>query len=121
MEHKREDQTRRALSDERLRALAARLNDFFDPEGPVDIPAMLFVAGLQVLGRPGGTLTREEKTQLIHIGACAVLEPYGYYRMTGRDERGYPQYEPLRRVEPEAAASGELLKEALIKYFDESL
>lgn len=121
MEHRTEDRTSLASSDERLRAIAARLHGFFDPEGPVDIPAMLFVAGLQALGRPARPLTREEKTELIHIGACAVLAPYGYYRLEGRDERGFPHYEPVRRVEPSAAADGELLKEALIKYFDESL
>lgn len=102
--------------DERLTAIAERLTRFFAPEGPADIPAMLFVAGLQTLGRPSGPLSREDKMALMHIGVCAVLEPYGYYRMTGRDADGYPQYELVRRVE--ASAEGRILKEALIKYFD---
>lgn len=106
------------VSDERLQAIAARLTEFFAPEGPVDIPAMLFVAGLQTLGRPSGSLSREDKMALIHIGTCAVLEPYGYYRMVGRDAQGYPQYESVRPLDA-GTSDGLLLKEALIKYFDQ--
>lgn len=102
--------------DERLREIAARLTEFFAPEGPVDIPALLFVAGLQTLGRPSAPLSREDKMALIHIGTCAVLEPYGYYRFSGRDAQGFPQYQPVRALDA-ADGDGILLKEALIKYF----
>ena len=104
-------------TDEKLQAIAARLAGFFSPDSPVDIAEMLFVVGLQTFGRPCGNLSREDKMALMHIGTCAVLEPYGYYRMTGRDADGYPQYELLRPVEARAAADGQLLKEALVKYF----
>ena len=39
-------------TDEKLHAIALRLAEYFSPDAPVDIPALLFVAGLQVFGRP---------------------------------------------------------------------
>lgn len=108
-------------TDEKLHAIALRLAEYFSPDAPVDIPALLFVAGLQVFGRPAAPLSREDKTALMHIGACAVLEPYGYYRMTGRDVQGYPQYESVRPLDASQAENGDLLKEALVKYFADCL
>ena len=37
-------------TDEKLHAIALRLTEYFSPDAPVDIPALLFVAGLQVFG-----------------------------------------------------------------------
>lgn len=49
-------------TDEKLHAIALRLAEYFSPDAPVDIPALLFVAGLQVFGRPAAPLSREDKT-----------------------------------------------------------
>lgn len=108
-------------TDEKLRRISARIAEFFSPDSPVDVSAMLFVAGLQTLGRPMDNPSRDDKMALMHIGACAVLEPYGYYRMTGRDTDGYPQYELLKPVDAAAASDGSLLKEALANYFADLL
>ncbi len=108
-------------TDEKLRAISARIAEFFSPDSPVDISSMLFVAGLQTLGRPAGNPSRDDKMALMHIGTCAVLEPYGYYRMTGRDASGYPQYELLKPVDADAASDGSLLKKALVNYFGDLL
>ena len=56
-------------TDEKLQAIALRLTEYFSPDAPVDIPALLFVAGLQVFGRPAAPLSREDNTAMMHIGA----------------------------------------------------
>ena len=108
-------------TDEKLRVIARRIGEFFLPDAPVDVPSMIFVAGLQVLGRPEAGLSRDDKLAVMHVGTCALLEPYGYYRMTGRDGDGWPQYELLRPVDERASSEGELLKEALAGYFADLL
>ena len=97
-------------TDEKLRKISARIAEFFAPDSPVDISSMLFVAGLQTLGRPADNPSRDDKMALMHIGTCAVLEPYGY-----------PQYELLKPIDADAASDGSLLKEALVNYFGDLL
>lgn len=83
-----------------------------------DLNGILFLIGIQELGRWDGNFTKEEKQDLMHIAVCSLLESDGYFKFTGRDADGWPHFKPLRPVNIEGVkAQGELLKIKIIEYF----
>ena len=55
---------------------------------------------------------------IIHIGICTVLEPFGYYRFDFYDDDGWPHFvlvEELPVLKPGEQAI--LMKEAIVDYF----
>ena len=86
-----------------------------------DLPnlnSILFLIGIQELGRFGDKFTKEEKQDLMHVAVCTLLEPEGYFKFKGRDADGWPHFETLKRVDIEGVKAQEkLLKEKVIQYF----
>lgn len=85
---------------------------------PEDLNAVLFLIGVQELGKGALNFTKEQKQDLMHIATCKLLSLNGYYRLAGLDEDGWPHWEktgpiPKMRVEKQEA----LLKENAIIYF----
>ena len=84
----------------------------------MDTEGVLYLIGLQEYGRPHEPLKKEDNVNLIHVGLCTVLEPFGYYRFDFIDEQGWPHFE---LVEPlPYLKSGEqsvLIKSAIVDYF----
>ena len=107
--------------DEKLCEIASRLESFFDAGVPVGIQEMIFVAGLQVVGKHQGSLSPTDKMDVMHCGMCAILETKGYFRMTSRRDDGYPVYEQLKEINMEKDARGELLRDAIISYYGDLL
>lgn len=85
----------------------------------LDYTAILFLIGVQELGKDFQPYKKDQKVELIHIGICSVLIPFGYYRFIGRDEEGWPHFERtdllpgLNPVEQEL-----LVRRAIIRYFN---
>lgn len=92
---------------------------FSDGEEP-DLDAILFLIGVRELGLPKARFKKDEKLDLLHIAICRLLMPYGYYRLIGADEQGWPHYELIEKL-PNLKAGEQtiLMKEAVIRYFDE--
>ena len=87
-----------------------------------DLQEVLFLIGLQELGRLQEKFTKEEKQDLIHIGTCELLCREGYYNFKGRDQDGWPHYEHIRQIPFEGVAAQEIyLKEKITEYFQEYL
>lgn len=85
-----------------------------------DLNAVLFLIGLQELGRLDGKFTKEQKQDLMHIAICHLLSFDGYYAFKGRDGDGWPHYELLKPVQEKGVAmQEEFLKEKVILYFKE--
>lgn len=85
-----------------------------------DLQAILFLIGVNVLGRSEGTFTKEEKQDLMHIAVCEVLSFLGYYEFTGRDSEGWPHYRLLQTLPAvNLPEQEELLKGACLQYFEE--
>ncbi|MEM9885703.1 MAG: hypothetical protein AAF849_07415 [Bacteroidota bacterium] len=83
-----------------------------------DLNAILFLVGIQELGRVQDTFTKEEKQDLMHIAICSLLREDGYYEFVGRDADGWPHYESLVPIEVEGVKAQErLLKVKIIEYF----
>jgi len=86
-----------------------------------DLDAVLFLIGIQELGRVQSNFSKEEKQDLMHIAVCQLLSEEGYFEFEGRDADGWPHYKSLRPLHIEGANMQEqLLKEKVITYFKEN-
>ena len=85
-----------------------------------DLNALLFLIGVQELGRWRQDFSKEEKQDLMHIAVCRLLADVGHYAFVGRDDEGWPHYELTAKVPPMDLAEQErLLKQQIVVYFDE--
>ena len=85
-----------------------------------DLNAILFLIGVQELGRWKDAFTKEEKQDLMHIAVCCLLEYSGYYEFVGRDADGWPHWKQLKPIKIKGEQEQErLLKINAIKYFKE--
>ncbi|MEQ8706940.1 MAG: hypothetical protein RIC19_23610 [Phaeodactylibacter sp.] len=92
----------------------------FDRTALPDLNAILFLIGIQELGRWPDSFTKEEKQDLMHIAVCRLLSYGGHYAFAGRDADGWPHYELRRPVETKGLEAQEnLLKQYAIQYFQE--
>lgn len=95
-------------------------NQFGDGE-TLDLQAILFLIGIQELGKGYREFSKEEKMDLLHIAICKLLSNYGYYAFEGLDKDGWPHYTTNEKLPP--LKPGEqtiLMKEAAILYFEEN-
>ncbi len=95
---------------------------FSDGEEP-DLDAVLFLIGVRELGvPPKRKFKKDQKLGLLHIAICRLLTPYGYYELQSVDQDGWPHYE-LKKKLPflKPGEQSILMKEAVIRYFDEEV
>ena len=84
-----------------------------------DLKDIIFLVGIQELGKGYKKLSKDEKIDVMHIGLCHLLEPYGYYEFIGRDEQGWPHWNNLENLPAlSEAEKNALLKRAIIEYFE---
>ena len=53
-------------------------NKFADGD-TLDLDAIIYIIGLQELGKLNTNYKKDEKINLMHIAICRLLEPFGYY------------------------------------------
>jgi hypothetical protein len=96
------------------------VKDTLGRESLPDLNAILFLIGIQELGRWSAKFTKEEKQDLMHIAVCSLLSYDGYYRFIGRDTDGWPHYEAIKPFgEKGVKPQEEYLKGKVIQYFRE--
>jgi len=84
----------------------------------IDIQAVLFLIGLQELGKGKIKLSKNEKLDVMHIAICTLLAPYGYYEYEGLDKDGWPHWKANEKLPPlKPAQQQQLMKQAIIEYF----
>lgn len=84
-----------------------------------DLEAILFLIGINELGRVGSKFSKEQKQDLMHIAVCRLLSDEGYYRFEGYDDEGWPQWEARRELPVMNAVEQEAwLKRKVITYFE---
>lgn len=85
-----------------------------------DLNAILFLVGVQELGRWKTEFTKEEKQDLMHIAVCRLMSYDGHYAFDGRDDDGWPHYVLLKPFTTKGVKEqSEYLKKKLIQYFQE--
>lgn len=94
------------------------LTERFSDAEALDVEGVLYLVGLQELGQIHRKMKKDDNVNLIHIGICSVLEPFGYYRFDFFDEEGWPHFELLEELPPlKPGEQSILMKEALVEYF----
>lgn len=85
-----------------------------------DLQGMIFLIGVQELGKGYQNFTKEEKQDLMHIATCKLLSYEGFYKLIGVDADGWPQYEKAKTM-PQMPLKEQdlLLKINIIRYFEE--
>ena len=112
------NQTRDKKLKERWDRLVSILNERFSDGETIDVEGVLYLVGLQELGQIHQKMKKDDNINLIHIGICTVLEPYGYYRFDFYDEEGWPHFELLEALPNlKPGEQSILIKEALVGYF----
>ena len=86
---------------------------------PVDLNAVLFLIGVEELGRGPSNFSKEEKQDLMHIGICKVLSLSGFYQLEGVDEEGWPHWKLVKKLPRfDLLEQEKLLKINVIDYFE---
>ena len=86
----------------------------------LDYAAILFLIGVQELGKTDVKFRKDQKVDLMHVAICTLLEPYGYYTYEGRDEDGWPHFRRVEDLPPLSPPEQELLiRKAIVHYFRE--
>ncbi|MFT7589056.1 MAG: hypothetical protein ACI959_001270 [Limisphaerales bacterium] len=85
-----------------------------------DLQALLYLIGIQELGQVHHKFSKEQKQDLMHIAVCKLLSTDGYYNYIGKDEEGWPHYEPSKSLPSLSIGQQEvLLKKNIIHYFSD--
>jgi hypothetical protein len=88
---------------------------------PGDLNSVLFLIGVQELGKGPIRFTKEQKQDLMHVAVCTVLSLSGYFRQLPPDADGWPHFEQTESVPPgDLLAQETLLKTHVIRYFAQS-
>jgi hypothetical protein len=97
--------------------LCHRLGDQFGEEP--DLQAILFLIGVQELGKGPQKYSKDEKQDLMHIAVCRLLSTFGYYELIGEDQDGWPHWELVKKLPPLTLKEQDwLLKQAVVEYFE---
>jgi hypothetical protein len=83
-----------------------------------DIPALLFLIGVQELGKFGKKLTKDQKVDVMHVAICTLLSQYGFYEFEGRDAEGWPHFRETDKLpQLNALQQSKFIREAIVDYF----
>lgn len=108
--------------DEKLKnrweQVVAFLSEKFAEGEVLDLDAIIYIIGIQELGKFQQLFKKDEKINLMHIAICRLLEPYGYYEFDYFDHEGWPHYKAKETLPTlKAGEQTVLMKEAIVNYF----
>lgn len=84
-----------------------------------DPESILFIVGVQELGKGVQDFNKTQKVELIHIGVCTILSDKGYYTFSHRDDDGWPHFKNIKKLPVlKGHEQDQFMKEALVRYFD---
>ena len=86
-----------------------------------DLNAILFLIGIQELGKGITEFTKEEKQDLMHIATCKVFSLSGYYELEKIDEEGWPHYRAVKALPfANLKEQEKMLKWHILEYFTQA-
>lgn len=89
---------------------------------PVDLNSVLFLIGVQELGKGKRNFTKEQKQDLMHIAICKILSFSGFYVLEGIDEDGWPHWKLMKKLPHfDMLEQEKLLKMHVLEYFDKEI
>ncbi|MEQ6168365.1 MULTISPECIES: hypothetical protein [unclassified Ekhidna] len=89
---------------------------------PADLNAVLFLIGVQELGKGAKSFSKEEKQDVMHIAICKVLSLAGYYELEGMDEEGWPHWKLVKKLPRfDLLEQEKLMKIQILEYFKKEI
>lgn len=86
---------------------------------PKDMNGVLFLIGVQELGKGHQPFTKEQKQDLMHIAICKVLSFSDYYTLEGLDADGWPHWKLIKKLPRfDLLEQEKLLKMHVLEYFE---
>ncbi len=108
-----------AETNKRWAELQKRISEDFDTDVP-DIKVMLFLIGVQELGKGPKKFSKRQKEELMHIATCKLLSKLGFYELEALDQDGWPHWKLVGTIPNYTMLEQEMLmKSLIIDYFDE--
>ena len=103
---------------ERWEKVVEILSNQFAEGEQLDLDAIIYLIGVQELGKFQQLFKKDEKVNLMHIAICRLLEPYGYSEFEFFDKDGWPHYKVKEELPPlKAGEQTILMKDAIVNYF----
>ena len=103
---------------ERWENVVLLLSNKFADGDTLDLDAIIYLIGVQELGKFNQEYKKDEKVNLMHIAICRLLEPYGYYEFDYFDAEGWPHYTVKEELPTlKAGEQSVLMKDAIVNYF----
>ena len=94
------------------------VKDRFGRKELPDLNAVLFLVGMQEVGKHQAKFSKEEKQDLMHVAICHLLSEEGYFEFLGFDADGWPHWKALIPIDIKGVASQEaLLRRKVVEYF----
>jgi hypothetical protein len=104
--------------DRKWQQLIGQMRDFVGKK-PKDLNEVLFLIGIQELGRGPKRFSKEEKQDLMHIAICKVLSMSGYYTLEGLDKDGWPHWKLVKKLPHfDLLEQEKLLKIHVLEFFE---
>ncbi|WP_443944969.1 hypothetical protein ACJVDH_18950 [Pedobacter sp. AW1-32] len=101
------------------KALQIKISEEFDSDTP-DLKVILFLIGVQELGKGGIKFSKRQKEELMHIATCRLLSEMGFYELEGLDQDGWPHWKLVKPLPPYTMLEQEMLMKSLIVgYFED--
>jgi hypothetical protein len=101
--------------------LQERLAGYFDTDTP-DIKVMLFLIGVQELGKGPKKFSKRQKEELMHIANCRLFSKLGFYELEGLDQDGWPHWKLVQPIPNYTLLEQEMIiRSLIIDYFEEAL
>jgi len=86
----------------------------------IDLDSVLFLIGVQELGKGRQKFSKDQKIDIMHIAICTLLSSYDYYKYEGLDADGWPHWQANEKLPPlKPAQQALLMKQAIVDYFKE--
>ena len=99
-------------------ALQKRISHEFDSDIP-DLKVMLFLIGVQELGKGPMKFSKRQKEELMHIANCRLFSELGFYEIEGLDQDGWPHWKLVKAIPPYTILEQEMvIKSLMVTYFE---
>ena len=83
---------------------------------------ILFMIGVQELGKGQMVFTKEQKQDLMHIAVCKVLSYSGYYELEAQDQDGWPHWKLVNQIPfVNVIEQEKIMKTHVIEYFEKEV
>jgi hypothetical protein len=106
--------------DLEFKRISADISERFGDGAPIDMQGILFLIGVQEVGKGFQKFKKDDKLAVMHVAICTLLSRYGYYEYDGHDADGWPHFILNEKLPPLKPAQQHLLmREAIVQYFTE--